>query len=141
MDPNSRNSGNWTAIMYASLFSHNETVLYLLEMKADVNMKNPSGKTPLMLASLCGSEETIKLLLTVKNTFMPSSATLTYNTRLLSLSHSMVLYWRSGTATSLLPSCSLFKRLIANRPSFYSSTAPIPTSGKTTINITLAPSC
>lgn len=65
MDPNSRNSGNWTAIMYASLFSHNETVLYLLEMKADVNLKNPNGKTPLMLAALCGSEETIKLLLMV----------------------------------------------------------------------------
>ncbi|KAK4008355.1 hypothetical protein OUZ56_013496 [Daphnia magna] len=63
VDPNSRNSGNWTAIMYASLFSHNETVLYLLEMKADVNLKNPNGKTPLMLAALCGSEETIKLLL------------------------------------------------------------------------------
>ena len=54
--------------MYASLFSHNETVLYLLEMKADVNLKNPSGNTPLMLASLCGSEETIKLLLKVNNT-------------------------------------------------------------------------
>lgn len=51
--------------MYASLFSHNETVLYLLEMKADVNLKNPNGKTPLMLAALCGSEETIKLLVTV----------------------------------------------------------------------------
>lgn len=51
--------------MYASLFSHNETVLYLLEMKANVNMKNPSGKTPLMLAALCGSEETIRLLLMV----------------------------------------------------------------------------
>lgn len=51
--------------MYASLFSHNETVLYLLEMKADVNLKNPSGKTSLMLASLCGSEETIRLLLMV----------------------------------------------------------------------------
>lgn len=52
-------------MMYASLFSHNETVLYLLEMKADVNLKNPHGKTSLMLASICGSEETIKLLLDV----------------------------------------------------------------------------
>ena len=51
--------------MYASLFSHNETVLYLLEMKADPNLKNPHGKTPLMLASVCGSEETIVLLLKV----------------------------------------------------------------------------
>lgn len=51
--------------MYASLFSHNETVLYLLEMKADVNAKNPNGKTPLMLASVCGSNETIQLLLQV----------------------------------------------------------------------------
>lgn len=63
VDPDCRNSGNWTAMMYASLFSHNETVLYLLEMKADVDLKNPHGKTPLMLASICGSEETIKLLL------------------------------------------------------------------------------
>lgn len=67
VDPNTRNSGNWTAIMYASLFSHNETVLYLLEMKADVNLKNPNGKTPLMLAALCGSEETLKLLIMVTN--------------------------------------------------------------------------
>ena len=51
--------------MYASLFSHNETVLYLLEMKADVNLANPNGKTPLMLAALCGSNETIRLLLMV----------------------------------------------------------------------------
>ena len=51
--------------MYASLFSHTETLLYLMEMKADVDLKNPSGKTPLMLASLCGSEETLKLLLQV----------------------------------------------------------------------------
>ena len=65
VDPDSRNSGNWTAIMYASLFSHNETVLYLLEMKADVNLANPNGKTPLMLAALCGSNETIRLLLMV----------------------------------------------------------------------------
>jgi ankyrin repeat protein len=65
VDPDSRNSGSWTAIMYASLFSHNETVLYLLEMKANVNLRNPNGKTPLMLAALCGSEETIKLLLMV----------------------------------------------------------------------------
>ena len=52
-------------MMYASLFSHVETVLYLLEIKADVHMENPSGKTPLMLASLCGSEEILKLLLQV----------------------------------------------------------------------------
>lgn len=51
--------------MYASLFSHNETVLYLLEMKANVNLKNPEGKTPLMLAALCGSEDTLKLLIQV----------------------------------------------------------------------------
>ena len=51
--------------MYASRFSHNETVLYLLEMKADVNLANPNGKTPLMLAALCGSNETIRLLLMV----------------------------------------------------------------------------
>lgn len=70
MDPNSKNSGDWTAIMYASLFSHSETVLYLLEMKADVNMKNPNGKTPLMLASVCGSEETIRILLMVTKGFL-----------------------------------------------------------------------
>jgi len=51
--------------MYASLFSHTETVLYLMQKKADLDLKNPSGKTPLMLASLCGSEETLKLLLQV----------------------------------------------------------------------------
>lgn len=66
MDVNSRNSGDWTAIMYSSLFSHDETTLYLLEMKADVNQRNPNGKTPLMLAALCGSEDTIRLLLQVK---------------------------------------------------------------------------
>jgi len=65
VDPNSRNLGNWTALMYASLFCHNETVLYLLEMKADVNAKNPFGKTALMLAAACGSDETIRLLLQV----------------------------------------------------------------------------
>lgn len=52
--------------MYSSLFSHDETTLYLLEMKADVNQRNPNGKTPLMLAALCGSEDTIRLLLQVK---------------------------------------------------------------------------
>ena len=51
--------------MYASLFSHDDTLLYLLEMKADINVKNSTGKTPLMLASLCGSEETVRLLLQV----------------------------------------------------------------------------
>ena len=46
--------------MYASRFSHNETVLYLLEMNADVNLANPNGKTPPpMLAALCGSNKTI----------------------------------------------------------------------------------
>ena len=53
--------------MYASLFSHDQTVLYLLEMKADVNVKNPNGKTPLMLAALCGSEDTLRLLIQVCN--------------------------------------------------------------------------
>lgn len=55
-DPNRKNRGEWTPLMYASYIGHDNVVNLLLEAKVDVNISTVSGTTPLMLAASCGNE-------------------------------------------------------------------------------------
>ncbi|PIK35534.1 putative ankyrin repeat and SAM domain-containing protein 3 isoform X1 [Apostichopus japonicus] len=55
-DPNRKNRGEWTPLMYASYIGHDNIVNLLLDAKVDVNIGTESGTTPLMLAASCGNE-------------------------------------------------------------------------------------
>ncbi|XP_070548274.1 LOW QUALITY PROTEIN: ankyrin repeat and SAM domain-containing protein 3-like [Ptychodera flava] len=63
LDLNKKNSGGWTALMYASYIGHDNIVNLLLDAGVDVNIKSSKGRTSLMLAASCGNESVIYFLL------------------------------------------------------------------------------
>ncbi|XP_060696670.1 ankyrin repeat and SAM domain-containing protein 3 isoform X3 [Hemiscyllium ocellatum] len=63
INPNQKNRGGWTPLMYASYIGHDTVVHLLLEAGVDVNMTTEKGQSALMLAASCGNESIAYFLL------------------------------------------------------------------------------
>ncbi|XP_041061937.1 ankyrin repeat and SAM domain-containing protein 3 isoform X1 [Carcharodon carcharias] len=63
VDPNQKNRGGWTPLMYASYIGHDTIVHLLLEAGVDVNTTTERGQSALMLAASCGNESIAYFLL------------------------------------------------------------------------------
>ncbi|XP_048465359.1 ankyrin repeat and SAM domain-containing protein 3 [Rhincodon typus] len=63
VNPNQKNRGGWTPLMYASYIGHDTIVHLLLEAGVDVNMTTERGQSALMLAASCGNESIAYFLL------------------------------------------------------------------------------
>ncbi|XP_067859729.1 ankyrin repeat and SAM domain-containing protein 3 isoform X2 [Heptranchias perlo] len=63
VNPNQKNHGGWTPLMYASYIGHDTIVHLLLEAGVDVNMTTERGQSALMLAASCGNESIAYFLL------------------------------------------------------------------------------
>ncbi|XP_059510026.1 ankyrin repeat and SAM domain-containing protein 3 isoform X2 [Stegostoma tigrinum] len=63
VNPNQKNRGGWTPLMYASYIGHDTVVHLLLEAGVDVNMTTERGQSALMLAASCGNESIAYFLL------------------------------------------------------------------------------
>ncbi|XP_077985177.1 ankyrin repeat and SAM domain-containing protein 3-like [Glandiceps talaboti] len=63
IDLNKKNTGGWTALMYACYIGHDNIVNLLLDAGVDVNIKSTKGRTSLMLAASCGNESVVYFLL------------------------------------------------------------------------------
>ncbi|GCC31631.1 ankyrin repeat and SAM domain-containing protein 3 [Chiloscyllium punctatum] len=63
VNPNQKNRGGWTPLMYASYIGHDTVVHLLLEAGVDVNMTTEKGQSALMLAASCGNESIAYFLL------------------------------------------------------------------------------
>jgi serine/threonine-protein phosphatase 6 regulatory ankyrin repeat subunit B len=61
-DINAENCKGITALMFASLKGHSETVEILLKNGAGVNMKDTHGRSAIMFASLQGHTKTVDML-------------------------------------------------------------------------------
>ena len=62
-DPNRRDSGGWTALMYAAHGGNNLAARVLLRHGAEPDARTPTGRSPLMLAADVGARGIVKLLL------------------------------------------------------------------------------
>jgi len=62
-DPNERDAGGRTALMWAALNGHVATVRVLLDAGADANAVSPTGDTALMAAALKGRDAVVRILL------------------------------------------------------------------------------
>ena len=62
-DVNATNNEGRTALMFAVINMHTDTVKALLDLGADVNVRAEDGGTALMLAASCGDEGIVRLLL------------------------------------------------------------------------------
>uniref|UniRef100_UPI00398F1A34 ankyrin repeat and SAM domain-containing protein 3 isoform X2 n=1 Tax=Pristiophorus japonicus TaxID=55135 RepID=UPI00398F1A34 len=63
VNPNQKNRGGWTPLMYASYIGHDTIVHLLLEAGVDVNTTTERGQSALMLAASCGNESIAYFLL------------------------------------------------------------------------------
>ncbi|XP_067912834.1 ankyrin repeat and SAM domain-containing protein 3 [Heterodontus francisci] len=63
VNPNQKNRGGWTPLMYASYIGHDTIVHLLLETGVDVNTTTGRGQSALMLAASCGNESIAYFLL------------------------------------------------------------------------------
>ncbi|MBC6403091.1 MAG: ankyrin repeat domain-containing protein [Hyphomonadaceae bacterium] len=63
VDINARDRGSWSALHWAVLDSHAETVALLIESGAEVNVSTEDGLTPLHVAAAFGAAETVATLI------------------------------------------------------------------------------
>ncbi len=61
--PDRRQSGGWTALMYASIHGHAQIVRLLIQQGASLNLKNEDGTTALIAAASNGHLEAVRELL------------------------------------------------------------------------------
>lgn len=61
-DVNAKDDEGKTALMWASMYGHNDMIKFLIKNGADVNAKDNNGNTALMFASKYGHDDIVKLL-------------------------------------------------------------------------------